>query len=275
VLPTFFVYWILHLVAIAPERAQVWTGVARRQDMSTRIGDEHRPLRVVVCDEIRRRILGHEYAPGERLIEEHIAEELAVSRNPVREALRVLEAEGFVQILPRKGAVVADLDVDHEEELYEILLHLESLAAQFAARKATDDDAASLLDIVQRSEQAAAAEDFVAVAELNSEFHTAVVGVARNSHLASVLAQMRTRNRGFSHIGPAAVARLSYVFEQKAGERGRAAAAEHRALAEAIIAGDEVTTVNVAQAHIEASRRAFSELAEVVAAEEPSPAATA
>jgi DNA-binding GntR family transcriptional regulator len=230
--------------------------------MTMRIGDEHRPLRVVVCEEIRRRILSHDYAPGDRLVEEHIAEELAVSRNPVREALRVLETEGFVQILPRKGAVVADLGVDQEAELYEILLHLESLAAQFAARKATPDDAEQLLDIVERSEAAAAAEDFVAVAELNSEFHTAVVTVARNSHLASVLTQMRTWKRGFSHIGPAAVARLSYVFAQRAGRRARAAAAEHRALAEAIIAGDEVATASVAKTHIAASRQAYVELAE-------------
>ena len=226
-----------------------------------RIGEVHRPLRTLVCDELRERILAHTYPPGTRLVEEHLAEELGVSRNPVREALRVLEAEGFVEIVPRRGAVVASLSVGSSEELYELLLSLEGLAVEYAARKVTPADAALLSDVVTRAEAALAREDFEALAQLNSEFHVAVLRMAANPHLESVLTQLRTRNISFSHIGPPAVARLAWLFAQDGGARGRTTVAEHRELADAIAAGDEVLAVQISRRHVEAARTAYATLA--------------
>ncbi|MGH3680478.1 MAG: GntR family transcriptional regulator, partial [Natronosporangium sp.] len=76
------------------------------QDAGT-IGEGHRPLRDKVVEELRRRIVNGGYAPGDRLTEDRLAEAFGVSRNPVREAIRVLEAEGFVVAQPRRSAVVA------------------------------------------------------------------------------------------------------------------------------------------------------------------------
>ena len=74
------------------------------------IGDRHLSLRDQVLAELRRRIIAADYRPGERLTEDRLAEDFGVSRNPVREALRVVEAEGFVELQPRRGAVVASPD---------------------------------------------------------------------------------------------------------------------------------------------------------------------
>ena len=226
------------------------------------IGQEHRPLRMIVCDEIRRRILDGEYPAGSRLVEERIAAELGVSRNPVREALRILEAEVFVEIIPRRGAVVANLGLEQPEELYELLVHLECLAARLAARKAQPEDGQRLLDIAVSTEVAAARRDYVLLAELNSEFHTAVLDVARNAQLETVLVQIRNRNRGLAHIGPAAVARLSLVFAQDGGVRGLEAAREHQELAKAIIDGDQERAAELTERHIDESRAQYAAFAD-------------
>lgn len=226
-----------------------------------RIGEVHRPLRILVCDELRGRILSRVYPPGTRLVEEHLAEELAVSRNPVREALRVLEAEGFVEIVPRRGAVVASLSVSSSQELYEMLLSLETMAVEFAARKVTPHGATRLLDVVARAEAALASRDFATLAEISSEFHVVVLQMAQNQHLEWVLLQLRSRNVGFSHIGPPAVGRLAWLFAQEDGARGAVTVAEHRELAGAIAAGDAALAVHLSRTHLEAALAAYSTLA--------------
>ena len=84
------------------------------------LGATHRPLRDVVCDAIREQIVGGRHEPGTRRIEDHLANELGVSRSPVREALRVLEVEGYVDMIPRKGVVVATLSLDEAAEIFEV-----------------------------------------------------------------------------------------------------------------------------------------------------------
>src|SRR5215471_20361542 len=99
------------------------------------IGANHRPLRDKVVDELRRRIIECDYAPGHRLTEDRLADDFGVSRNPVREAIRVLEREGFLIAHPRRGAVVASVSAQDVENLFEVRLSLEVLAAQLAAQR--------------------------------------------------------------------------------------------------------------------------------------------
>jgi DNA-binding GntR family transcriptional regulator len=97
------------------------------------VGSSHRPLRDVVATEMRRLILDGTLQPGERLIEDRLAEQLGVSRNPVREAIRVLEAEGFLDVTARRGSFVATLSAKQAADLFEIRLALEPLAAPHRA----------------------------------------------------------------------------------------------------------------------------------------------
>src|SRR5205823_4539741 len=99
------------------------------------LGETHRPLRDVVCDAIREEILAGGHPPGSRLVEWRLAEDLGVSRNPVREALRVLEAEGYVTMVPRRGALVSTIGPTEAEEIFDVRLALEGLVARLAARK--------------------------------------------------------------------------------------------------------------------------------------------
>ncbi|HEY4568201.1 MAG TPA: GntR family transcriptional regulator, partial [Kribbella sp.] len=121
------------------------------------IGADHIALREQVLAELRRRIVDGDYAQGERLTETRLADDFGVSRNPVREALRVVEAEGFVHILPRRGAVVARLDETAVRDLFAVRQQLETLAAGLAAERATPEDIAGLRRLVEDAGKATAA----------------------------------------------------------------------------------------------------------------------
>src|ERR1700732_386053 len=100
------------------------------------LGRTHLPLRDVVATELRRRILDGTLGQGERLIEDRLAEQLGVSRNPIREALRMLEAEGFLDVTARRGCFVATLSGDQADDLFEVRLAVEPLGGPARGRGA-------------------------------------------------------------------------------------------------------------------------------------------
>ncbi|WP_373069076.1 GntR family transcriptional regulator, partial [Gemmatimonas sp.] len=104
----------------------------------------HRPLREVVAERIREMIITGELAQGERLIEDRLAEQLGVSRNPVREAIRSLEATGLVEVLPRRGAYVADLDLEDIKLIQEIRRVLDCWIVVAAAERHDTNDLARI-----------------------------------------------------------------------------------------------------------------------------------
>ena len=101
---------------------------------------EYKPLRDVVFENLREAILEGELKPGQRLMEVQLAEQLGVSRTPVREAIRKLELEGLVIMLPRKGAYVANMSLKDIIDVLEIRASLEGLAASLAAQRMSSDD---------------------------------------------------------------------------------------------------------------------------------------
>src|SRR5918999_3602432 len=103
------------------------------------IGSTHRTLREAVVDEIRGMITRGELKPGDRLVEDRLAEQLGVSRNPVREAIRALESTGLDEVRPRKGAYVSSFDVEDVRKLLEIRALLEAYAAELAAGQGDSD----------------------------------------------------------------------------------------------------------------------------------------
>jgi DNA-binding GntR family transcriptional regulator len=211
--------------------------------MTMNLGTAHRPLRDLVCDELRKRIIDGRMVPGERLVEKSLAEELGVSRNPVREAIRTLEWEGFVAVLPRRGAVVASLSESEAEEIQEVRAALQAEATALAARKRSESAVEELFVVLKRGEaliQFADGANAAELIELNAEFHETVLAMADNPYLADVIRPLRGR--------------IAWMFSRSDDQRRAASWREHRAMAEAIAAGDESLAARLAEQHIGAGR---------------------
>ena len=101
--------------------------------LALRVGRAHQPLRRAVYDEVQRRIVDGRLQQGQRIFEDQLAQELDVSRNPVREALQALQSEGFVELEPRRGARVAVITAERANELFELREALEGMVARFDA----------------------------------------------------------------------------------------------------------------------------------------------
>ncbi|MFD7155365.1 GntR family transcriptional regulator [Kribbella sp. NPDC059898] len=206
------------------------------------IGADHVALREQVLAELRRRIVDGEYREGERLTETRVADDLGVSRNPVREALRVVEAEGFVEILPRRGAVVTTLDETAVRDLFAVREQLETLAAGQAAERATPSGIAGLRALIDEAAAATAAGDLDRVAELNSDFHRTVLEVSDNRWLQSMSAAL------YDHV--------HRVFRTGAAHRAPHSLDEHTRLVDAIEAANPTEATNAARLHVQAAAQA-------------------
>jgi DNA-binding GntR family transcriptional regulator len=211
------------------------------------IGAERQPLRSLVCDELRRLVVTGELAPGTRLVEDRLAASLGVSRNPVREALQTLAAEGFVELLPRRGAVVAQITAEQAEELFDVRMALESLAARLAARNASPAEVADLTSVLDRARAATEAGDYDLLASCNTTFHELVVAASGNEYLSLLVAPMARR--------------VQWVFRASAASRAPHSWTEHEALLHAIADGDEEHAALLAGAHVAAARASFRRVA--------------
>ena len=202
---------------------------------NVKLGGGHRPLRDRVADELRRQIINGEYEAGHRLTEERLAEDFGVSRNPVREAIRVLEAEGFLIVQPRRSALVASVAVRDMEDLFEVRLSLEMLAARLAAQRADGDDTLERLIAEARE-----ASDEAVLATLNTRFHATVCALSGNTLLTGLMERLYHR--------------MQWVYRQNVRERATHSWAEHERLAKAIKAGDADAAANAAREHVLAAR---------------------
>lgn len=201
------------------------------------------PLRQSVYDTLIDLITVGELPPGQHLVETDIARQLGVSRQPVREALHRMEAEGWIDLRPSQGAFVhvpTDAEVG---ELFDVRGLLEAETARLAARKASSDHIACLRELSRRGERAARAGDLAESATANDEFHAQVAAAAGNAVLADLASVVSRRTK--------------WYFRLVAPQRGPGSWAEHDELINAIEARDEHLAQQVARAHIERTRRAY------------------
>ncbi len=213
--------------------------------LSDSIGARHTSLSDQVTAELRRRIIDAQYRPGERLTEDRLAADFGVSRNPVREALRVVTAEGFIEVQPRRGAVVATPDEETMRDLFLARSMIEPLAARVAAERGTDADLAGLRELLDHARVATEQGDFDRVAELNTELHRAVVVMSGNRWLA----QFSTSMYRYVH----------WVFRLGAPRRATHSWEEHVRLVEALEAHDPDAAEQAAAEHVRAAETAALE----------------
>jgi DNA-binding GntR family transcriptional regulator len=210
---------------------------------------ENRTLREQVADHLREEILSSRLAPGEELGEVALARSLGISRGPLREALGQLAAEGLVTIMPRRGAVVKRLTRQEFIDAYQVREALESLAIRLAVPRLSGADKAELHAMCEQMERAAAVGDTNGFFEINRQFHAALVHASGNSKLAEVHGQL--------------VAQMGRLMKKSVELRGGTAqsAAEHRAILEAVDAGDPVRAARLLEEHIEVPQRVLRSFA--------------
>lgn len=178
--------------------------------------------------------------PGARLTEADLAERLAISRTPVREAIRRLEADGLVTHAPRVGAMVRRLDYAEVMELYEMRSVLEGTAARMAARSASEVELAELAAI---NAEMAAASAPLRLAALNQKFHLTLIDAARNRYLVKAVQSV---HKTMLILGPT-------TLEEDG--RAQAATAEHTEVLGALAARDGAAAEAAMRRHMDAAHR--------------------
>lgn len=210
--------------------------------------DRYKPLRDLVFEQLREAILVGLLRPGERLMEIQLAEQMGVSRTPVREALRKLELEGLVVMVPRKGAYVADLSVKDIAEVFEIRAALEGLAASLAALRATQEELDQLERHLHQIAECLATGRIQEGIQADVAFHDALFSAARNGRLKQLGANLREQVMRFRVRTMSQPARMRVAIE------------EHRAIVEAIAARDPELARQRAEEHIESAENSLMEL---------------
>ena len=156
--------------------------------------DEYLPLRDVVFRTLRRAILKGELKPGERLMEVQLANRLGVSRTPVREAIRKLELEGLVTMIPRRGAEVAEITEKNMRDVLEVRRALEELAVKIACEKMTDEEIELLRQASKKFRDTMYNDNLTAIAENDVEFHEIIYDATGNKRLIQILNNLRDYN---------------------------------------------------------------------------------
>jgi DNA-binding GntR family transcriptional regulator len=149
--------------------------------------DEYLPLRDVVFNTLRQEILTGKLKPGERLMEIHLANKLGVSRTPIREAIRKLELEGLVIMIPRRGAEVAQITLKSLEDVMEVRRALDVLAIELACERMGDEDLEKLRQACENFNVAVETKDTRNIAEADVAFHDLIVLSTGNTRLIQLV----------------------------------------------------------------------------------------
>ena len=210
--------------------------------------DEYLPLRDVVFNTLRQAILKGELKPGERLMEIQLANKLGVSRKPVREAIRKLELEGLVLMIPRKGAEVAEITRQDMEDVLEVRTALEELAVKDACDHITD---AQLSELKKASNEFKKAllegKDLVTCADADMHFHDVILSATNNRRLIQMLNNLSEQMYRY---------RMEYLKDERTH---KTLIEEHDAIRRALKKHDKVKAGAAIRVHIDNQKRSILE----------------
>lgn len=209
--------------------------------------DTYKPLREVVFDALREAIIDGILRPGERLMESQLAGELGVSRTPVREAIRKLELEGFVVMIPRKGAYVAGISLKDIADVFEVRAALEALATVLAAERITEEELEELERILVRKAEIIEQQEIALFIELDKKFHDTLYRSSRNQRLIQILTNLQDEVHRFRSVSLAYPGRMPVALD------------EHRKVVEALAERDIALAEALAWEHIENAENSLME----------------
>lgn len=206
------------------------------------------PLAQDLRDRLEQEILSGQRPPGSRLDESKLAQHFGVSRTPVREALRELAAADLVELRPRQGAVVASFTVTQLLHMFEVMAELESFCAKLAARRMTAEERHRLAAVHEDCRDLAERSEAHAYYDANRRFHEVIYAGSHNTYLEETTRGMRNRLNPYRR------------FQLHHPGRTLKSWNEHRAVVEAIIAGDAEAAALAMSHHVTIQGDVFTDL---------------
>ena len=216
------------------KRRKLVMGSIFQQDM-----DEYLPLRDVVFKTLRQGILTGELKPGERLMEIQLANKLGVSRTPIREAIRKLELEGLVTMIPRRGAEVAQITEKSITDVLEVRKVLDNLSVELACDRITEEEKEMLQNACVDFEDAVKTGDFSMIAKTDVAFHDIIVAATRNIRLSQMVNNLAEQMYRY---------RFEYIKDSTQHNR---LVQEHKEICEGIVSGNKEKALEAIEAHID------------------------
>ncbi len=207
-----------------------------------------KPLREIVFDTIRNAIINGDLKPGQRLMEVQLAQEMGVSRTPVRESIRKLELEGLVKMVARKGAYVTPLTIEDLEESMAVRRVLEGLAAELAAQNVTPEGVEALKKANQEFIDGLMEDDAQKVIQGDIHFHTALYRLSGNQKLYHITNQLREQMQ-----------RIRVEYVHRIDEKDHLIG-QHEAIIEMVEKGRGEEAFKVAEEHIKLAERDMVDL---------------
>lgn len=200
--------------------------------------DEYLPLREVVFKTLRNAIIQGEFQPGERLMEITLAKKLGVSRTPVREAIRMLELEGLVVMIPRKGAEVANITVKDLKDALEVRMALEALSVRLACERIDEEGKEELKVACMTFKEAINSKLVPAIVQADEHFHNVIYKASKNSKLINMAQNLREQVYRY---------RVEYVKDFSYHDN---LIREHDQITMAILKGDKESAEKIMNEHI-------------------------
>ncbi|MCM1102452.1 MAG: GntR family transcriptional regulator [Clostridium sp.] len=207
--------------------------------------DEFLPLRDVVFNTLRQAILTGELKPGERLMEIHLANMLGVSRTPIREAIRKLELEGLVTMIPRRGAEVAQITEKSMSDVLEVRRAMDALCAELACERITGEELVRLKEACTRFERAIATADVKKIAQADVDLHDIILQATGNGRLIQLVNNLSEQMYRY---------RFEYIKDFSQHER---LVEEHKIIYESLVSKDKERASEAAKMHIDNQRKAI------------------
>jgi len=225
-------------------------GVTRQMERPKLVIDfnSSKPLGEIVYVALREAIIKNQFKSGERLMETELADEMMVSRTPVREAVRKLQSEGYVVMLPRKGTYVTSLSMQDVNDVFEIRAALESMAASKAAERASDEEIAEIKRFIEDEAMLWDSSDLARTIKSDIQFHSLVYRASKNTKIENLINDLREQTQRLRSSTLSRPGRLRFALE------------EHRQILAAIEARNPEEAHEASIAHVERSREVMLEL---------------